>query len=54
MAHAVIASLKDARYMPLFDGAGNVVQASGRVVWEFRINEQARSDRPECNAQAID
>jgi hypothetical protein len=38
MADAVLKVLKDARFMPFFDDKGNIVEASSRVVWEFRIN----------------
>lgn len=38
MAGAVIEALKNARYMPFFDDKDNVVAASGRVVWEFRLS----------------
>jgi len=39
MANAVLEALKDARYMPFFDESGNVIEAAGSVIWEFRIVE---------------
>jgi len=36
MANAVVKALEGARYMPFFDGQ-QAVEASSRVVWEFRI-----------------
>ena len=37
MANAVLEALKEVRYMPFFDDKGQVVEATGVVVWEFRI-----------------
>jgi hypothetical protein len=37
LAYAVLKALRDARYMPFFDEGGNVTEAAGRVIWEFRI-----------------
>jgi hypothetical protein len=39
LANAVLEALRDARYMPFFDESGNVTEAAGRVIWEFRIVE---------------
>jgi hypothetical protein len=37
MATAVVAAVKQARYMPFFDDKDQVMEVTSRVVWEFRI-----------------
>jgi hypothetical protein len=36
MANAVLLTLKDARYMPIFDDTGAIEKARSEVSWEFR------------------
>jgi len=51
MASAVLESLKEARYLPLFDEEDKVAAASGQVIFEFRL-EGGRAEVIDPNAPA--